>query len=174
VAAATDRVSQRPESPEHRSDDQQDYPDGPKNRDFEYESENEKDDSESDHAYDSLIAMPLMKPIRVITACPFVPWPRPTTKYWMPVAMGCGRPGIRRFVGRYAKLAIVKKGVEIPVGVFGLAAGPTEFASGGLTPTGGATGTDQQHAQPQHCHSPDCDAEEKDRAGRPRDVTAKD
>lgn len=49
MLAAADRVTQRSKNPEHSADDQQDHPDGPQNRDFEHESENEKNDSESDH-----------------------------------------------------------------------------------------------------------------------------
>jgi hypothetical protein len=41
VAAATDRVPQRSEHPQHCPDDEQKYTDGPKDRDFEHESENE-------------------------------------------------------------------------------------------------------------------------------------
>ena len=50
MAAAADRVPQRPQHPEHSADDQQDYPNGPEDGDFEHESENEKNDSEGDTA----------------------------------------------------------------------------------------------------------------------------
>jgi hypothetical protein len=49
MAAAADRVSHRSQYPQHRSDDDEDDPDGPQDRDFEHESGYEKDDSEDDH-----------------------------------------------------------------------------------------------------------------------------
>jgi hypothetical protein len=64
VAAAADRVSQRPKNPEHSSDDQQDHPDRPQNRDLEDESENEKNNSESDHEPWCLLRCQRSGPVR--------------------------------------------------------------------------------------------------------------
>jgi hypothetical protein len=49
VTPTADRMPERAQYPQHRSDDEQDDPDGPQDRDFEHESENEKNKSESNH-----------------------------------------------------------------------------------------------------------------------------